>query len=106
MRGRMRSASRVTSIPSTVAVPVVGSRRVERILVSVVFPAPFGPSSPKISPRRTSRLTPRSASVRTTSLKRNPLRALNRRVTSRATMTGSDMGRRTSPLDLFNPFRR
>ena len=33
----------------------------ERILSVVLFPAPFGPISPIVSPRRTSKLTSRSA---------------------------------------------
>jgi len=34
-----------------------------RMRMSVLFPAPFGPSSPKISPAPTSKETPRSATV-------------------------------------------
>ncbi|MGE5272577.1 MAG: hypothetical protein ACM3QU_02235 [Verrucomicrobiota bacterium] len=33
------------------------------ILIVVVFPAPFGPSSPKSSPEPISKLTPRTASM-------------------------------------------
>jgi hypothetical protein len=38
--------------------PSSGGSRVARIEISVVFPAPFGPSRPKISPSRTAKLTP------------------------------------------------
>jgi hypothetical protein len=44
------------SIPSTFAVPELGVSRFRRHLISVVFPAPFGPSSP-IAPGGTCRLT-------------------------------------------------
>src|SRR5688572_17351296 len=44
-----------------VAQPPLGSRRVQSILMVVVLPAPFGPSSPKISPARISKLTPSTA---------------------------------------------
>ena len=44
--------SSMTSCPWTRAFPYVGSSTVERILTSVVLPAPFGPSSPWISPCR------------------------------------------------------
>src|SRR2546426_3491341 len=43
--------------PFTQAVPLVGMRRVVRILMRVVFPAPFGPRRPKTSPSNTSRST-------------------------------------------------
>src|SRR5436190_24014519 len=49
------------SKPMSFAVPLLGVNAVERILKSVVLPPPFGPSSAKISPRRTSKLTPSSA---------------------------------------------
>ena len=42
---------------ATNARPEVGVRRVARILMSVVFPAPLGPKSPKSSPGKISRLT-------------------------------------------------
>jgi len=38
----------MTSRPSIVALPVLGSRSVERILASVVLPAPFLPITAKI----------------------------------------------------------
>jgi tyrosyl-tRNA synthetase len=46
-----------TSMPSTQARPLVGVSNVVKIFIRVVFPAPLGPSSPKSSPWRTSRLT-------------------------------------------------
>jgi tyrosyl-tRNA synthetase len=46
-----------TSMPSTNARPLVGVSNVVKIFIRVVFPAPLGPSSPKSSPWRTSRLT-------------------------------------------------
>jgi hypothetical protein len=58
---RMRAVSATTSKPATRAVPEVGSRRVVRILMRVVLPAPLGPSSPKSSPAGISRSTPSSA---------------------------------------------
>src|SRR3989442_4768998 len=63
-RRRSRAASRATSWPSTVTLPESGVSRVARIDRSVVFPAPFGPSSPTIAPRGTVSDTPRSAAVR------------------------------------------
>src|SRR2546428_1796415 len=63
-RRRSRAASRTTSWPSTRTVPESGVSRVARIDRSVVFPAPFGPSSPTMAPRGTARDTPRSAAVR------------------------------------------
>src|SRR4051812_29015840 len=47
----------------TSARPPSGSNSVARTRTSVVLPAPFGPSSPKIAPSGTSRSTPASASV-------------------------------------------
>src|SRR3989442_9315416 len=63
-RRRSRAASRATSWPSTVTLPESGVSRVARIDRSVVFPAPFGPSSPTMAPRGTVSDTPRSAAVR------------------------------------------
>src|SRR5713226_8111162 len=48
---------RATSKPATYACPSVGAISVVSILTIVVLPAPLGPSSPKTSPRRTSKLT-------------------------------------------------
>src|SRR5208337_1553790 len=44
------TASRVILWPSTEAFPAVGGSRVVSILITVVLPAPFGPTSPNISP--------------------------------------------------------
>src|SRR5277367_3248988 len=46
-----------TSKPATSAWPPLGVSRVVSIRTTVVLPAPLGPSSPKTSPRRTSKLT-------------------------------------------------
>jgi hypothetical protein len=43
-----------TSTPETQARPPVGITRVVSMPTVVVFPAPFGPRRPKISPLRTS----------------------------------------------------
>src|SRR3954463_16294154 len=45
------------SWPSTVTVPCEALTMPQMMLISVVLPAPFGPSNAKISPRRISRLT-------------------------------------------------
>ena len=58
---RIRRVSSTTSKPKIRASPLVGSSSVVRILISVVLPAPLGPSSPKNSPGATSRSTPSSA---------------------------------------------
>jgi hypothetical protein len=42
-------------------VPLLGRTMPHTALISVVLPAPFGPSSAKISPRLISRLMPFSA---------------------------------------------
>ena len=52
-----------TSMPATVASPDVLVTRVVRTPTVVVLPAPFGPSSPKTSPRRTAKLSPSTAGV-------------------------------------------
>src|SRR6187399_1585248 len=49
------------SWPSTVTRPAVGLTIPQTMLISVVLPAPLGPSKAKISPRRMSRLMPFSA---------------------------------------------
>src|SRR5215472_2017591 len=59
---RTRSGSRATSKPATRPWPDVGRISVVSIRLSVVLPAPLGPSRPKSSPRRTSKLT-RSTAV-------------------------------------------
>src|SRR3984957_8265255 len=48
---------RATSKPATNAWPPLGTMSVVSIRTIVVLPAPLGPSSPKTSPRRTSKLT-------------------------------------------------
>src|SRR3984957_18098495 len=48
---------RATSKPATNAWPPLGVSSVVSIRTTVVLPAPFGPSNPKTSPRRTSKLT-------------------------------------------------
>ncbi len=48
-------------MPATDAEPEVGRTRVVSTPIVVVFPAPFGPSSPKTSPGATSKLTPSTA---------------------------------------------
>ena len=50
MRRRTWSRSLTTSKPATRAVPAVGFGRVQRILIVVDLPAPFGPRKPNISP--------------------------------------------------------
>ena len=57
MAWRTPSASVTTSCPPTSAVPEVGGVSVVIMRISVVFPAPFGPSRPKISPVCTVKLT-------------------------------------------------
>jgi hypothetical protein len=57
MAWRTPSASVTTSCPPTSALPDVGGVSVVIMRISVVFPAPFGPSRPKISPVRTVKLT-------------------------------------------------
>src|SRR6202035_2519449 len=54
---RTPSASVTTSCPPTTAEPEVGGVSVVIIRISVVLPAPFGPSKPKISPVGTVKLT-------------------------------------------------
>ena len=49
--------SRTMSWPSAMTVPVEAVTMPQMMLISVVLPAPFGPSSAKISPRRISRST-------------------------------------------------
>src|SRR3954453_4829371 len=61
MRGFTSSAPVATSTPRTIARPPSGSRSPSRISTVVVLPAPFGPSSPKISPLATSKSMPATA---------------------------------------------
>ena len=58
---RARTGSETTSTPATDAEPPVGRTRVVSTPIVVVFPAPFGPSSPNTSPGATSKLTPSTA---------------------------------------------
>ena len=60
-----RAGSAMTSMPPTCASPEVGTTRVVNMPAVVVFPAPFGPSKPKISPGCTvrSRLSTAAKSV-------------------------------------------
>ncbi len=51
-------------MPAIRTVPLVGSVRVVAIEIVVVLPAPFGPSSPKISPCFSSRSIPFTATTR------------------------------------------
>src|SRR5689334_3688428 len=60
-RARSAVASRSHRCPSTSTSPASGARRPSRISIVVVFPAPFGPSNPKHSPRRTVRSRPFTA---------------------------------------------
>jgi len=46
-----------TSKPATVPEPSVGASRPQSMRMVVLFPAPFGPRKPKISPRAVSKLT-------------------------------------------------
>ena len=48
IRSRSLPASFITSRPSIVALPEVGSRRVESIRARVVLPAPFLPMTEKM----------------------------------------------------------
>ena len=54
---RTASGAVRTSYPATIAVPRSGASSVDRILTSVVLPAPFGPSSAWTVPGGTSRST-------------------------------------------------
>ena len=54
---RAARKSRPMSCPATVTVPVVAVTVPQTMPISVVLPAPLGPSRPKISPRRISRST-------------------------------------------------
>ena len=58
---RAARQSRRMSWPSTVTVPLLALTMPHTMLISVVLPAPLGPSSAKISPRRICRSTRSSA---------------------------------------------
>ena len=55
MRRRI-SAGLVCGMPATAKVPRVGARIVVSTRMAVVLPAPFGPSTPRISPAAASKL--------------------------------------------------
>ena len=61
MEARTRAGRCRMSKPATVAVPAVGGNSVVSILMTVVLPAPFGPSKPKTSPWATVRFKPSTA---------------------------------------------
>jgi len=61
IRSRSRLASAITSRPSMLAPPSLGSSRVERMRVSVVLPAPFLPMRAKIPEVGMRKLTDESA---------------------------------------------
>src|SRR5947208_15217617 len=63
MTSRTLVPSSTTSIPTTLAVPDVGFRIVQRIIKRVVLPEPFGPRITIISPSLTVKFKPRRASV-------------------------------------------
>src|SRR5215471_2353965 len=54
MRRLTASGLRPTSMPSTIAEPLVGASSPHSIRIVVDLPAPLLPRKPKISPRRTS----------------------------------------------------
>ena len=56
-----RSVIPASSPPRNRIEPAVGRRAPDRQLKRVVFPEPFGPMSPRISPSSTSNETPQSA---------------------------------------------
>src|SRR5262245_9622445 len=82
------------SKPSTLIWPASGLRSVVNIFSVVVFPAPFGPSSPKIAPRRTEKVRPSTA--RTGGCPRR----LNVLTRSRTMMASSDIAEKLD--DRFN----
>src|SRR5204863_2947997 len=61
MARRTAPPSRIASCPATVATPASGWVSVTRTRTAVDLPAPFGPSSPKISPSGTVNVAPSSA---------------------------------------------
>ena len=58
----MPSSSSAATRPVMLTLPVVDSVVPTIIFSRVLLPAPLGPITPKISPSRTCRLTPRKAS--------------------------------------------
>ena len=61
MRGFNTAVELDTSFPSTVTEPSDGFKMPQMVRMVVVLPAPLAPKKPKISPRRTSKLTPSTA---------------------------------------------
>src|SRR6266511_1001956 len=61
LRLRTLAGSLTTSWPPTVARPASGRMRVDNTRMAVVFPAPFGPSSPKTVPSAATMSMPSSA---------------------------------------------
>ena len=61
MRERAARQSRARSCPNAVIAPLVGRTIPQTAPISVVLPAPFGPSRAKISPLRIVRSTSSSA---------------------------------------------
>ncbi len=57
MRGFKAARWRTTSNPATMALPAEGGSRPHSMRMVVVLPEPLGPRKPKMSPRRTSKLT-------------------------------------------------
>ena len=55
--------SSMQSCPLMTAFPDVGDRSVQRILIVVVFPAPFGPRNPNIVPSSTSKEISSTAAI-------------------------------------------
>src|SRR5262245_53297125 len=84
MRCLTPMGSAATSSPVMRAAPAVGVTLVVRIPMEVVFPAPFGPRRPKISPRRTEKEMPSTALVWDLGYR------LTRPVTSMANSVGGD----------------
>ena len=74
-------------VAGQLADPRVGARKPVRIRIIVVLPAPFGPSSPTISPRPTSNDTPSSAGGRPSPGAAVGLRQTRRRVITRLNAT-------------------
>ena len=62
MDSRTSAAWVATSNALTLAVPASALSNVDRILTTVVLPAPFEPSRAKMLPRDTSKFTPRRTS--------------------------------------------
>jgi len=57
------SSMSAETLPSTRSVPDVGLKSPATSFRSVDFPEPFAPTTPNVSPRRTSKLTPESAAT-------------------------------------------